>query len=327
MPSSKKILITGGAGFIGSHLSTSLLQEGHEVVAVDNFDPFYARTLKEENLALNSNNPNFRFLEGDIRDDDLYRRLEDTFLPDATIHLAALAGVQPSIQNAALYWEVNILGTQKLYSWLAKRNPSPVVVFASSSSVYGNSEITPLVESASVDHPISPYAATKKAGELLSHTAYHLQNFRIACLRFFTVYGPRQRPDLAIRKFSELMLKQAPIPLFGDGSTYRDYTHVSDIVSGITKCLNHLLAQTDPFYDIFNLGRGQPLKLLEMVHLLEEGFGIIAEKKFLPLQAGDVTGTYADIEKATRTFQYRPQMTHAAGFASVVNWLKTKKGN
>ncbi len=308
-------LITGGAGFIGSHLGERLLAEGHGVVAFDNFDPFYPATMKRGNLDLLGAYPGFSFEEGDVRDRKALDRLFARYRIDAVIHLAAKAGVRPSIDDPEAYVDVNVNGTLRLLE--AMRDAGvPRLLFASSSSVYGNQEKTPFSETDEVDRPISPYAATKRTGELLAYTWHHLYGLDVACVRFFTVYGPRQRPDLAIRKFTELALAGQPIPLYGDGSTRRDYTYVGDIVQGMV----NILALPAWGYELVNLGNGQPVSLLDMVKALEKALNRPIAIEWLDKQPGDVEQTHADVRKAADWCGYWPEVSLDEGVRRFVDW-------
>ena len=313
-----KILITGAAGFIGSNLCERLVND-HQVVGLDNFCDFYDIKIKRKNVAKLSKNENFHLIKADIRKLD---ELEDIFALhnfDLVIHLAAMAGVRPSIENPVLYTEVNINGTVNLLEECRKHNVKKFI-FASSSSVYGNNKKVPFSEKDSVDHPISPYASTKKAGELICHSYHHLHQISLACLRFFTVYGPRQRPDLAIHKFSRMMLKGDEIPVFGDGSTRRDYTFIDDILDGILKTINYVMNGT--VFDVFNLGESQTISLSEMIKTIENELQIKAKKKIFPLQPGDVDQTFADITKSRKILGYDPKTNFQSGIAKFIDWLK-----
>ena len=313
-----KILVTGAAGFIGSHLCERLVND-HQVVGLDNFCDFYDIKIKRKNVAKLSKNENFQLIKADIRKLD---ELEDIFALhdfDLVIHLAAMAGVRPSIENPVLYTEVNINGTVNLLEECRKHNVKKFI-FASSSSVYGNNKKVPFSEKDSVDHPISPYASTKKAGELICHSYHHLHQISLVCLRFFTVYGPRQRPDLAIHKFSRMMLSGDEIPVFGDGSTRRDYTYIEDILDGILKTINYVMSST--VFDVFNLGESQTISLSEMIKTIENELQIKAEKKILPLQPGDVDQTFADISKSRKILGYDPKTNFRTGIAKFIDWLK-----
>ena len=310
-----KIFITGAAGFIGSNLADTLLQKGSRVMGIDNFDPFYDRITKENNIADARKNPRFQFEEGDIRDLDFIDRCFTFFEPDIIVHLAAKAGVRPSINNPIEYNDVNVSGTLNLLQMIKKKRISKMI-FASSSSVYGNNEKVPFSESDNVDYPISPYAATKKAGELLCYTFHHLYNIDIFCLRFFTVYGPRQRPDLAIHKFVKAILEGETINLYGDGSTSRDYTHIEDILKGIIGAINKVKG-----FDIFNLGEANPLSLIDLVRLLEKSIGKKSHLKYLPMQEGDVFRTFADITKARKVLGYNPEIEIEKGIRNYLDWF------
>ncbi len=316
-----KIIVTGGAGFIGSHLCEKLLSLGNEVVCIDNLCDFYDPTIKRTNLNNSLNNSNYTFYENDIRDLAVMDRIISTEMPDMIVHLAAMAGVRPSIQNPQLYYDVNVQGTLNLLE-LCKKYEIRKFVFASSSSVYGNNPKTPFSEEDFVDNPISPYAATKKAGELLCHTYYHLYQISTACLRFFTVYGPRQRPDLAIHKFSALISSDSPIEFYGDGSTRRDYTYVDDIIHGILQTMEFV--QKGLVFEVFNLGESQTTTLSELLEQLETLLGKKAIRINLPQQAGDVNITYADISKCRRMLNYQPTTKIREGLGKFVEWFQGK---
>jgi len=313
------ILITGHAGFIGSHLTERLLQEGHGVVGIDNRDPFYGPEEKERNLSRARDHGSFSDLDLDIRDPDAYRKIPDTV--DAVVHLAALAGVRPSIERPEAYQDVNLGGTTRLLEFARDRGIRRFV-FASSSSVYGNNEKVPFSEDDRVDFPISPYAATKRGGELLSHTYAHLFGLRIICLRFFTVYGPRQRPDLAIRKFASLMEEGRPIPMFGDGSTERDYTYIDDIIQGVVRAVQWTDRVADGSFELVNLGNDRTVSLSEMIRVLAETLEVDPVVKRLPLQPGDVMRTWADVSRAARVLGYEPTTGFTAGIQNFVSWLR-----
>lgn len=310
------VLVTGAAGFIGSHFVDRLLLEGEEVIGLDNFDDFYARGIKEDNLAAARQHRSFTLIEADIRDPDRMGALPDSI--DAVVHLAAKAGVRPSIMNPLLYAEVNLMGTAVLLE-LVRERAIPSLVFASSSSVYGNNEKVPFAEEDSVDRPISPYAATKKSGELLCHAQSHLFGTACVCLRFFTVYGPRQRPDLAIRKFSRLLLSNEELPRFGDGSSARDYTYIDDILDGLAAALAFVRAQPARF-EIVNLGESRTVRLAEMIDAVGEAFGREPRIKQLPMQPGDVLRTYADVRKAGELLGYRPSTEFRDGMRRFAEW-------
>lgn len=318
-PDALKVLITGAAGFIGSSLADHLLEEGHTIVGIDNFDAFYPRGIKENNIKNALNHPHYSFIEGDIRD---AAALEKCFLKadiDVVIHLAAKPGVRPSIENPVDFFDVNVNGTVNVLEMMRKYKKDKLL-FASSSSVYGNNEKIPFSETDPVDNPISPYAATKKSGELLCHTYHHLFGFNIYCLRFFTVYGPRQRPDLAIHKFTNLMMENKPIPVFGDGQTQRDYTYIKDIIQGICKAMEHIRG-----FEIINLGESRPISLLSLIHAIEKASSLKANINWLPMQPGDVNITYADVSKAKGLFAYNPNTSIDEGLMHFWKWKKDLK--
>lgn len=309
-------LVTGGAGFIGSNLVDRLLAEGWRVTCVDNFDPFYDRSLKEDNIKAHRDHREYRLVEEDIRNlEGLRTALTDDY--DVIFHLAAKAGVRPSIQDPITYQQVNIGGTQNLLEF-AKERRIPRFIFASSSSVYGVNPRVPWKEDDGVLMPISPYAATKVAGELLGHTYSHLYGIRFIALRLFTVYGPRQRPDLAIHKLARLMLAACPVPIYGDGSSSRDYTYIDDIINGIVRAAAH----TGASYDVINLGSDRPISLLEVVAGLEEVLGVKGKREFHPEQPGDVPRTWADIRKAGAILGYRPTTPFLVGLQAFATWLR-----
>lgn len=312
----KHILVTGGAGFIGSHLVDRLLSEGWQVTVVDNFNPFYDVAIKEANVKPHLENPHCRLLRADIRDwETLKLELKEDY--DVIIHLAARAGVCPTIQDPLSYREVNVQGTQNMLE-LAKERGIKQFILAYSSSVYGTNPRLPWREDDCVLLPISPYAATKVAGELLGHVYSHLWGIRFIALRFFTVYGPRQRPDLAICKFARLMLEGKPIPIYGDGSSSRDYTYIDDVIQGVRAAIDY----TATSYEIINLGNNHTMSLMEMVHALEGALGVRAKLEFLPPQPGDVAKTWADIEKAKRILDYVPSTFFNVGIEQFAKWIK-----
>ena len=313
-----KVLVTGAAGFIGSHLVESLLADGHAVVGLDNFDPFYDRRAKEANLGPVRARKAFAFVEADIRDFEAlagFFRGHGSF--DAVVHLAAKAGVRPSIAEPRVYAEVNIAGTLNVLDLAARADPAPRFIFGSSSSVYGNNPKVPFSEADSVDHPISPYAATKKAGELLSYTYHHLYGLPLWCLRFFTVYGPRQRPDLAIHKFTRRILAGDPIERYGDGTSCRDYTYIDDIVFGVRRAIERCQG-----YEIINLGSKHPVTLNEVIDVVARACGREPAVKVLPVQPGDVERTFADVAKAERLLGYQPRMPFQEGVRRFVEWYR-----
>ncbi|MFZ1785140.1 MAG: NAD-dependent epimerase/dehydratase family protein [Ferruginibacter sp.] len=312
------ILVTGSAGFIGTHVCTLLLSKGFRVIGVDNFDPFYSRAIKEANLAVNKNHPAFHFYELDITE-GLDAVTEENI--SAIIHLAAKAGVRPSIEDPAGYIKANIDGTQKVHEFMLARAIGKLI-FASSSSVYGNNKKTPFSEEDSVDNPISPYAFTKKAGELMNYTFHHLYHIDIINLRFFTVYGPGQRPDLAIHKFVKKIARNEPLVLFGDGQTARDYTYVDDTVSGIYSALEYCLNNTG-LYTTVNLGNSSPVTLHELVDVIYTAMGKEQQTIHEPMQPGDVDITFADISKAEQLFNYKPATRLAEGIEKFICWFNT----
>lgn len=315
--SRKNILVTGGAGFIGSHLVTKLLSEGiWTVTAVDNFDPFYAEHFKRANIAGHLADPNYRLYESDIRRAADMEKLFGEGSFDCVVHLAAKAGVRPSLEDPSGYAETNIKGTMNLLE-AAHRTGVRQFVFGSSSSVYGENSKIPFSEADNVSRPISPYAATKAAGELLCHTFSHLYDIRAICLRFFTVYGAAQRPDLAIRKFATLISEGKPIPVFGDGSTRRDYTYIDDIISGVRAAIDYDKSN----FEIFNLGESQTIPLSRLIELLEEHLGKKAIIDRQPMQPGDVPQTYADISHARELLGYDPQTKIEDGIGKFVDWF------
>ena len=313
------ILVTGAAGFIGSNVCRYFTGRGHHVAGLDNFDPFYPKKFKRLNLDQLKGNQGFRFYEGDIRDSKVLNPIFSENKTDVVIHLAAKAGVRPSIESIGEYYDVNINGTVCLLE-IMKSHGVKKMLFASSSSVYGNNQKVPFSETDTVDNPISPYASTKKSGELLCHVYTHLYGFDITCLRFFTVFGPGQRPDLAIHKFTKLIDEGKPIPFYGDGSTARDYTFIEDIVSGINCAFEHLGG-----YRVYNLGESKVIDLKKLVQTIEKSLGKKAELNRLPLQQGDVNITYADISKAKAEIGYNPQYDIETGVNKFVEWYKSNK--
>ena len=308
-------LITGGAGFIGSSLADRLLSQAGEVAILDNFNDYYNPSLKEKNVAHNVSNPNYKLYRADICDAEALERVfvQNNF--DVIVHIAASAGVRASIQNPQLFVQANIAGTVNILGMMKKYNIKKMV-FASSSSVYGNCEAKKFSEDLCVSQPISPYAATKLSCEQLLYTYSRLYDIQALCMRFFTVYGPRQRPDLAIRKFIELIENDKPIQMYGDGSTIRDYTFIDDIVDGVTAAIDYEQTQ----YEIINLGGGSPIKLLEMIASIEKILGKKAKIETLPMQQGDVDKTAADISKAAMLLNYQPKVDFESGIRQFVEW-------
>lgn len=312
----KNYLVTGGAGFIGSHLVDNLLSEGNNVISIDNFDDFYSRDVKLKNISNALTFDTFQLVEGDIRDRKILDNLFSNNFFDVVIHLAAKAGVRPSIEDPKGYYDVNISGTLNILEAM-KAYDIKKMIFASSSSVYGNNKKVPFSESDIVDFPISPYAATKKSGELLCHTFHHLYDLKINCLRFFTVYGPRQRPDLAIHKFTKKIFNGETIQMFGDGTTKRDYTYIDDIIQGIKLAIDNLNG-----FEVFNLGESRTIMLKDLINLIENEIGEKAKIEKLPLQLGDVEQTYANISKARELLKYDPKFEIEEGIKNFVEWIK-----
>ncbi len=311
-----RFLVTGGAGFIGSHLCEKLVQNGDYVICLDNFDSYYDPGVKRNNIQLLLSHPNFILIEGSILN---WRLLRDLFKEnpiDTVVHLAARAGVRPSIQNPRLYQKVNIQGTVNLLEMSAKYSISKFIL-ASSSSVYGKQEKVPFSEDDPVDNPISPYAASKKACELFAFTYHSLYGLPVACLRFFTVYGPRQRPDMAIHKFTKCIFNKKKIPLYGDGKSRRDYTYISDIIHGIEKAIQKCRG-----YKVYNLGESKTIELQHLIELLEKASGRSAKIKSLPNQPGDVPITFADISRARNELGYNPRVTIEQGIPKFLEWYK-----
>ncbi len=319
----KTFFITGGAGFIGSTLTEKLLKDGNKVIVIDNFNDYYNPEIKEKNIIEFLDNENYKLYRGDIRNrEDINRIFEENNI-DVIIHLAAMAGVRPSIENPILYQEVNGLGTQNILEE-AKIHNVKNLVMASSSSVYGNCKEVPFREDMIVDYAISPYAATKKANEVMAHVYHKLNNMNIIMLRFFTVYGPKQRPDLAINKFTRLMLNNEEIPMYGDGSTSRDYTYVDDIVNGIIKSCNYVMNNKN-VYEIINLGSNNPISLKQMIEIIAKELNIIPKINQLSMQPGDVDKTYADISKAKKLLDYEPSISFEEGIKKFIEWYKKFK--
>lgn len=311
------ILVTGCAGFIGSHVCALLLEKGFGVIGIDNFDPFYSRSAKEINLAKFKDHPAFKFYEIDMTG-GLDAINEDNI--NVVVHLAAKAGVRPSIEDPEGYIKANIGGTQKVHEFMQAKNINKLV-FASSSSVYGNNKKMPFSEDDNVDNPISPYAYTKKAGEQMNYTLHHLYKADVVNLRFFTVYGPGQRPDLAIHKFIERISGNQPLVLFGDGETARDYTYIDDTVSGIFSALQYCLQNTG-VYTTINLGNNKPVKLKELVDIIYTEMGKEKNVLYEAMQPGDVDITFADISKAGRLLNYKPATTMKEGIAKFISWYR-----
>jgi UDP-glucuronate 4-epimerase len=314
----KQVLITGGAGFIGSHLVERLLAEGVSIICLDNFDDYYDPNIKRENIANALGQKDYQFMEGDIRDADCLDHLFARSAIEAVVHLAARPGVRPSLQYPALYEQINVQGTLNVLG-MAQRYGVPKVLFASSSSVYGQANAQPSRETDPVDHPRSIYAATKRAGELMAQTYHHLYGMSIGCLRLFTVYGPRQRPEMAIHKFVRLIDRGEELTLFGDGSSERDYTYIEDIIDGIVATL-----ETDFAFEIINLGDSQPVSLQRLVDIIQENLSREARIRYLSEQPGDVSRTCAHIEKAHRLLGYQPRTTIEEGIPLFVQWYQDR---
>ena len=310
-----KALITGAAGFIGSHLCERLLGDGWAVVGVDNFDDFYDPQIKRRNINDCLRDKNFQLIEADIRDGAAMDKTVGDGI-EIIVHLAALAGVRPSIAQPLLYADVNVNGTVVLLE-AAKKYKVTKFIFGSSSSVYGNNEKVPFSEEDNVDFPISPYAATKKAGELICHTYHHLYGIHITCLRFFTVYGPRQRPDLAIHKFAKLIEQDKSIPVYGDGTMMRDFTYIDDIIDGTAAAMNKCKG-----FNIYNLGESSPIMVNDLITEIEEALGKKAVREYVPPQPGDVERTYADITKAAKELGYNPSTNIQTGLKNFAAWLR-----
>jgi len=316
----KKILVTGGAGFIGSTLTERLLARGDRVVCLDDFDDFYDPAIKRRNLTAALTSPDFRLVEGDICDLPLLQSLfaEEGF--DVVVHIAARAGVRPSILQPLLYQKVNVEGSTNLFE-MARQHDVANFVFTSSSSVYGENEKVPFAETDPVDYPISPYAATKRAGELIAHTYHHLFGLNITCLRPFTVYGPRQRPEMAIHLFTHAILEGKPIRMFGDGSSSRDYTYIDDLVDGFLRAIDRPLG-----FEIINLGEHEVTTLRELIDLLAEATGKEAIIDQQPMQPGDVPRTYADVTRAKELLGYQPHTSMREGMRRFVEWYLATVG-
>ncbi len=312
----ERVLVTGAAGFLGSTLVDRLLAEGREVVGLDSFDPFYPEEQKQRNLISALGFSTFQLVRGDIRDADTVTALFSETRFSAVVHLAALAGVRPSLERPAAFSDVNVHGTSVVLE-AAINHGNPRVVFASSSSVYGEREDGPFRETDPVDRPISPYAATKRAGELIAHSFHHVSGLSVTCARIFTGYGPRQRPDLAIRKFAERMLEGRPIPVFGDGHSLRDFTYVDDLVDGLVKAIDQ-----DLEFAILNFGAGRKVTVLEVIELLEKTLKVPAKIEWLPAQTGDVRRTWSDSSAAREALGFEPQVSLEEGIARFADWLR-----
>lgn len=316
----KTYFITGGAGFIGSSLTKRLLEEGHKVITIDNFCEFYNPKIKENNIKFFLDDANYKIYRNDIRDREALKKIFNENDIDIVMHLAAMAGVRPSIEDPILYQDVNCMGTQNILEEM-KLHHIRNIVMASSSSVYGNCKEAPFREDMIVDFAISPYAATKKANEVMTHVYHRLFDMNVVMLRFFTVYGPKQRPDLAINKFTRLMLKNEKIPMYGDGTTSRDYTYIDDIVDGIIKSCQYCMRDKKT-YEILNIGGSAPVSLKEMITIISKNLNIKPRIEQLPMQPGDVEKTFADISKAKRIIGYEPKTSFEEGIRKFIEWYK-----
>jgi len=313
------VLVTGGAGFIGSHLCERLLARGDRVVVLDNFDPFYDEAIKRDNIASALAHPRYRLVTGDIRHAATVDGLLGAERFDVIVHLAARAGVRPSIAEPALYSDVNLTGTSVLLE-ACRKHGLRRFVFGSSSSVYGDANKVPFAESDPVTHPVSPYAATKAAGELLCYAHHHVHALDVSCLRFFTVYGPRQRPEMAIHKFAREILEGRPLPRYGDGSTERDYTYVDDIIDGVVKAMDRVSG-----FHVYNLGESRRVPLSALIAILEREIGTPAKIQAMPNQPGDVRMTWADVSRAREDLGYDPKVPIEEGIRRFVAWLKDRR--
>jgi UDP-glucuronate 4-epimerase len=313
-----KALVTGAAGFIGSHLCQRLLAEDWAVVGVDNFDTYYDPGIKRRNISSCLKNKDFLLVEADVRDSEAMDKVIDNDIR-MIVHLAAMAGVRPSIARPLLYADVNVNGTVVLLE-TAKKHRIGKFIFGSSSSIYGNNKKIPFSEDDNVDFPISPYAATKKAGELICHTYHHLYGMSVTCLRFFTVYGPRQRPDLAIYKFVRLMEQDKPIDVYGDGTMMRDFTYIDDIIDGIISAMDRCNG-----FNIYNLGESQPVSVNDLISEIEKVVGKKAARQYQPAPPGECLRTYADITKAAKELGYHPSTSIQAGLQKFTAWLREQE--
>jgi UDP-glucuronate 4-epimerase len=315
------IFVTGAAGFIGSHLCERLCARGDEVIGFDNFDPFYPRGDKEKNLAKLRSDERFSFVEGDIRDGEALERLFGERHPEVVVHLAALAGVRPSLADPARYADVNVTGTQRVFD-ASRAHGVARFVFGSSSSVYGRDSQPPFKESDPCLTPLSPYAATKRANELMLFAAHHLYAFDVTCLRFFTVFGPRQRPDLAIHKFARLMAAAKPIQLYGDGSTSRDYTYIDDIIDGVVAAIDQPRAAA-PGFRVYNLGGSRTTTLKQLVDLVAKALAMKPIIETLPEQPGDMKRTLADVTLSAAELGYAPKVPMEEGMRRFADWWRS----
>jgi UDP-glucuronate 4-epimerase len=317
---SSRILLTGAAGFIGSHLAERFLARGDEVIGLDNFNDFYDPAIKRRHAELLGASDGFTLIDGDIRDRQLLDRVFEQHGPTSVVHLAAMAGVRPSLQDPGLYHDVNCTGTALLLD-AARRADCSRFIFGSSSSVYGGNEKVPFHEDDDVSGPVSPYAATKRSNELTCHTFHHLYGMDIACLRFFTVYGPRQRPEMAIHKFVRLLEQGDPLPAFGDGSSERDYTFVDDIMDGVVKAHDR-----SEGFRIYNLGESTTISLRDLVTAIGRATGQEPQIDWQPSQPGDVPVTFADVSRAREELGYAPEVDLEQGLARFVEWYRGPEG-
>jgi UDP-glucuronate 4-epimerase len=313
-----KILLTGGAGFIGSHLAERLLPRGDQLAIVDNLNSFYDPEIKRANLNTIRSKRNFEFYQDDITDQKAMEAVFSEVKPDKVVHMAAYAGIRPSLEDPTLYSHTNVTGTAHVLE-LSRRHRVKNLIFASSSSVYGANSKIPFSEDDPAEQPISPYAATKRAGELLCHTYHHNYGLRIACLRFFTVYGPRQRPEMAIHKFASLIVQRKMIPVFARGASSRDYTYIDDVIDGTVAALD-----ADLDFEIINLGNNHAVPIMHLIALLEKALGLSAQLQEMPAQPGDVPVTCADISRAGRILNYHPAVSIETGIQKFVDWFRKK---
>ena len=315
------ILVTGGAGFIGSTLCEKLVILNQKIICIDNFNNFYNPLIKKNNISVLAEDKNFKLYEADICDRDCLKKIFDENKIEIVVHLAAMAGVRPSIENPLLYEKVNIEGTLNLLECL-KEEKIKKLIFASSSSVYGGNKKAPFSEEDKVDLPISPYAATKRAGELLCYTYHHLYDISAFCLRFFTVYGPRQRPEMAIHKFTRKIFNGEEIDVYGDGTSSRDYTYIDDIINGIIESINNIKG-----YEIINLGNSHPETLSGLIRIIEKTSGISAKINHEEMKPGDVFTTFADTDKASKLLNYNPAASLEKGIGKFISWYKDMREN
>jgi len=319
MSDTKRILVTGVAGFIGSHLAEVLLNRGDFVFGMDNFDPFYPEKIKRKNLETSLKHSGFKFYQESILDPKALRLIFEENGITHVVHLAAKAGVRPSIAEPLAYQKCNIEGTNNILEAMRHFDVNKLV-FASSSSVYGNNKKIPFSETDNVDNPISPYAATKKAGELICHTYHHLFGMNIFALRFFTVYGPRQRPEMAIHKFTRAIDRNEPVDVYGFGEPKRDYTYIDDIIQGVLSAIDRVKG-----YEIINLGESQTILTSDLISEIEEALGKKAIRRDLPMQPGDVIQTFAEVDKAKKLLDYQPSTSISEGLRKFINWYRSEK--